>query len=67
MKKQEPVAHSIPGTCDVTGFGKSTIYEEIAKGNLRARKLGSRTFIMDGDLRAWLESKPEARINYHRA
>ena len=42
----------------MTGFGQTTIYAEIKAGQLRARKLGARTFITIDDLRAWLEAKP---------
>lgn len=67
MPWKEQVAYSIPGACDASGFGKSTLYEEIAKGALRARKMGSRTFIMADDLKAWLEAQPEARVTYTKA
>jgi len=64
MNRHEPLAYSIPDACDVSGFGKSSIYEAIAKKELRARKMGSRTFILADDLRAWLSSLPEADCTY---
>ena len=39
--------------------GRSTIYEEIRAGRLRAVKLGSRTLVLDHDLSAWLNNLPE--------
>jgi excisionase family DNA binding protein len=39
-------------------LGKTSIYAAIGKGDLPARKLGGRTFIMADDFRAWLESQP---------
>ena len=40
------------------GVGRSTIYEHLARGVLRARKLGRRTVILEVDLREWLTSLP---------
>ncbi|RAN39781.1 helix-turn-helix domain-containing protein [Hyphomonas sp. GM-8P] len=67
MIPTERMAYSIPDACDASGFGKSSIYEAIAKNELRARKMGSRTFIMADDLKAWLEAQPEAQITYTKA
>lgn len=67
MITEQRMAYSVPGAADASGFGKSSIYEAIAKNELRARKRGSRTFIMAEDLKAWLESQPEARITYTKS
>ena len=67
MIPTERMAYSVPGAPDASSFGTSSIYEAIAKNELRARKMGSRTFIMAEDLKAWLESQPEARITYTKA
>jgi excisionase family DNA binding protein len=40
------------------GVGIATIYREIAKGALRARKLGRRTLITRDDEAAWLANMP---------
>ena len=53
----EPLAVPIPEAARLGGVGRSTIYAEIAKGNLKFRKVGSRTIIMMDDLREWLASK----------
>ena len=55
---QGRLALSVPEAAKITGFGQTTIYAEIKTGQLRARKLGARTFITIDDLRAWLEDKP---------
>jgi len=52
------LAYGISGLSEATGFGRSTIYEQIALGNLRARKLGARTIVMAEDAKAWLSSLP---------
>jgi hypothetical protein len=51
-------AKSIPVFCRDNSISRSLAYEEIAKGRLVARKLGSRTLIIDTDERNWLQSLP---------
>jgi hypothetical protein len=41
--------------------GRSTLYNEIALGNLEAHKVGRRTIVTMENLRAWLAS----RENFH--
>ena len=53
-------AYSIAEAAHITGRGRSTIYELIAAGRLKARKLGSRTVILDADLTDFLNSLPDA-------
>ena len=53
----EPLAVPIPEAARLGGVGRSTIYAEIAKGNLKIRKIGRRTVISMSDLRDWLASK----------
>ncbi len=60
IPKSEKVASSIPETADEVGVGRSRLYEEIAAGRLKARKVGARTIILHTDRDAWLASLPEA-------
>lgn len=53
----EPIAMPIPDAARISGVGRSTIYSEIAKGNLKIVKIGRRTVVRMDDLRAWLTSK----------
>ena len=53
----EPLAVPIPEAARLGGVGRSTIYSEISKGNLKIRKVGRRTIIAMDDLREWLASK----------
>lgn len=53
----EPIAVPIPEAARLGGVGRSTIYAEVAKGNLKVRKIGRRTVIAMEDLRDWLASK----------
>ena len=38
------------------GVGRTTIFEEIRAGRLRAKKVGRATIIAESDLRAWLDA-----------
>ena len=53
-------AYSIAEVARLTGRGRSTLYELIAAGRLRARKLGARTVVLDTDLADFLNSLPDA-------
>jgi excisionase family DNA binding protein len=52
-------ALSIPQFCQRYGPGKSTAYQEIQAGRLRARKVGRRTLITLDDAERWLRDLPE--------
>jgi excisionase family DNA binding protein len=49
------------GAAEVAGVSRTVLYQEIAAGRLRARKVGTATVILADDLRAWLESLPDRR------
>lgn len=55
----EPLAIPIHEAARLGGVSRSTIYQEIAKGKLKFRKIGRRTIIAMDDLREWLASKAE--------
>lgn len=55
---QPYLSHSVAEAAKAAGLGRSTIYEAITKGALRARKHGKRTLILHDDLRDWLDSLP---------
>jgi excisionase family DNA binding protein len=55
---QSRLAYTIAELVRGTGAGRSKIYEEIAAGRLKVRKLGSRTLVLHSDAMAWLESLP---------
>ena len=54
----ESIAYNPAEAADVARCGRSTIYRAIAAGELKAHKRGSRTFILDEELRAWLRAMP---------
>ena len=53
-------ADSIPNFAAAHGLGRSTIYAEIKRGNLRATKIGRRTVIFETDGESWRASKRTA-------
>ena len=57
------LAFSIPEAVRATGIGKTTLYEEIAAGRLIARKRGSSTIILTGDLNDYLEALPRLELS----
>ena len=57
-KTVERLAHSINEAADRGPLKRTSIYEAIKSGRLRARKFGSSTIILDEDLRAFYASLP---------
>lgn len=45
------------------GVGRTTAYQEISSGRLRARKIGKRTIIGVDDAEEWLHRLPVVRIS----
>jgi len=53
-------ALSIAEASNVSGLGRTKIYEAIGAGSLKARKCGKRTLILPDDLREFLTNLPQA-------
>jgi excisionase family DNA binding protein len=53
-----PQSYSIQQVVLSTGVSRTSIYEEIKAGRLRAVKQGKRTLILADDLARWLQSLP---------
>jgi excisionase family DNA binding protein len=53
-----PLAYSIPEACASSRIGRTTLYEAIRTGELRAVKRGRRTLILFDDLRTWIMNLP---------
>jgi excisionase family DNA binding protein len=61
------LALSIKEAAHVAGFGRSTLYQALASGQLKAVKLGRRTLIPADELRRFLNALPPARPVNHAA
>jgi excisionase family DNA binding protein len=55
----EPMAYGVDEAARASAIGRTSIYEAIRSGQLRARKCGRRTVILAPDLGAFLASLPE--------
>jgi hypothetical protein len=53
-----PLAFSVAGACSAARIGRTSLYEAVRCGKLRAVKHAKRTLILAEDLRRWLESLP---------
>ncbi len=54
---------SITEACRIAGIGRTKIYEAIAGGCLKARKLGKRTIVLRSDLNSFLTGLPMVRTD----
>ena len=60
FSQKHRLAHTIEETTDRSGLGRTSVFGAIKRGELKARKFGRRTLILDEDLRAWLQALPPA-------
>lgn len=57
-----PLAYSPKDACVALGIGLTSLYLEIARGRIEARKAGNRTLIPVASLRDYLAALPAADI-----
>jgi hypothetical protein len=53
------LAYSIAELTQISGVGRSFLYEEIKAGRLIVTKAGRRSLVLHGDAMAWLTSLPK--------
>lgn len=59
---QNPIALRISEVCAASRIGRTKVYEAIKRGELRARKNGKSTLVLQTDLVEWLNSLPSVPL-----
>ncbi|SFK10100.1 helix-turn-helix domain-containing protein [Methylocapsa palsarum] len=62
---REKLCYTIREWCDAVGVGRSTTYELIASGDLKAIKLGGRTLIPCDEAKRFVDALPALKSDNH--
>lgn len=54
------IAVTVPEAVQLSGIGRTTLYEIFKRGDIKPRKQGKRTLILVDELEAYLRSLPGA-------
>ncbi len=58
----EVLAYSVGGVCKALNCGRTKVYELLAQGRIRAKKLGEKTLIPRSEVVHFLDSLPDADL-----
>jgi excisionase family DNA binding protein len=53
------IAYSVKEACAALGVGKDRLYQAMAAGQLKGKRLGGRTLIPAEELQRWFNGKPD--------
>jgi len=62
----EAICYSPADAAKALSIGKSTLFAMLARGEIKARKLGTRTLISAAELNRYVETLPEAQFHAHQ-
>ena len=58
-EQSRKLAYSIAELTEISGLGRSFLYEEIKAGRLTVTKAGRRSLVLHGDAMTWLTALPK--------
>lgn len=58
LNASQPSANTVAEVLRRVGISRTKLYHELNTGRLKARKIGSKTVVLETDLQAYLEALP---------